>query len=145
MELRLIREPTAKGATLGSLYLNREWFCWTLEDPLREVAGQPVSAWKVKGDTAIPAGRYRVRLTWSPRFKRVLPLLDAVPGYEGIRIHTGNTAADTEGCILPGIARAPGRVLQSRPAFEALFAHLHAAGSDPIWITIENPPELPHA
>ena len=73
------------------------------------------------GRTAIPEGRYRVRTTYSPRFRRDLPLVENVPGFEGVRIHPGNTAADTEGCILPGSSRDPqGRVLDSRSAFRKL-------------------------
>jgi len=57
---------------------------------------------KVYGKTAIPTGRYRVKLTYSPRFKRILPILISVPGFAGIRIHSGNSHEDTEGCLLPG-------------------------------------------
>ena len=88
--------------TIGSMTVDGDWQCWTLEDPVREVPDQPVAQWKVPGKTAIPAGRYRVDITVSARFKRLLPLLAAVPGYEGVRIHAGNTSADTEGCILIG-------------------------------------------
>jgi hypothetical protein len=136
--LRLIREPSKDGATLGSLYIDGHWCCFTLEDVIREQAGQPVKAWKVPGQTAIPAGRYRLIVTPSHRFKRPLPLVVDVPGFEGIRIHPGNGPADTEGCILVGRDRVPGRVLQSRVAFEHLFAFLRAAPGD-LWLVIENP------
>lgn len=138
MNLRLIREPSKDGCTLGSLYIDGHWQCWTLEDPIREIPGQPVSAWKVKGDTAIPAGRYRVIRSRSPRFGKVLPLLEHVPGFDGIRIHAGNRSADTEGCLLPGRARGTGMVMESRLAFEALDAKIRAATGD-VWIEIENP------
>ena len=138
MNLRLIREPTKNRATLGSLYVDGVWECWTLEDPIREVDGQSVETWKVKGDTAIPAGRYQVLLTRSPRFRKVLPLLMAVPGFTGIRIHTGNISRDTEGCILPGKTRHDAEVRMSRGAMGALQLQLSAA-TDDIWIEIENP------
>lgn len=132
MNLRLVREPTIDGATLGSLYVDKHWRCFTIEDAIRPV--------KVPGQTAIPPGRYKVTLTESARFKRVLPLLNDVPGFSGIRIHPGNTIADTEGCILVGRDRVPGRVLQSRAAFEWLFQTLSAAtGVEDVWITVENP------
>lgn len=138
MTLRLIREPSINGATLGSLYIDGHWQAWTLEDQIREQAGVPVAAWKVPAQTAIPAGRYRVIVTPSQRFQRPLPLVLDVPGFSGIRIHPGNGPEDTEGCILVGRDRVAGRVLQSRVAFEALFATLQAAIGD-IWIEIQNP------
>ena len=76
---------------------------YSLEDVVREVPGRPVAEWKVPGKTAIPAGRYRLRWTMSARFKREMLLLEGVPGFAGIRIHAGNTDADTEGCILLGM------------------------------------------
>ena len=140
MTLRLVREPSIGGTTLGCVFIDGHFACFSLEDQLREIPGQPVTAWKVAGGTAIPAGRYRVLVTESPRFGRPLPLLVAVPGFEGVRIHPGNTVADTEGCILVGRDRQPGRVLQSRVAFDALFAQI-AAAPDPVWASLENPYE----
>ena len=138
MTLRLIREPSRNGATLGVLFVDGHFQCFTLEDAIREVAGQPVAAWKVPRQTAIPAGRYRVTLTASHRFQRVLPELHDVPGFTGIRIHPGNTIADTEGCLLVGKDRTDGTVRQSRVAYAALEAALAAASGD-IWIDVENP------
>ena len=138
MNLRLIREPSRGGATLGVLFLDQVFQCFTVEDEIREVHGQPVAAWKVPGRTAIPQGRYHIALTHSQRFGRVLPLLDAVPGFTGIRIHPGNTAEDTEGCILPGTSRSTGRVTGSRIAFDRLFEQLVVPNGEH-WITIENP------
>jgi len=138
VNLRLIREPSRDGCTMGVLFVDGAYECFVLEDVIREQPGQPVSAWKVPGDTAIPAGRYKVVRTRSPRFGKVLPLLEKVPGFEGIRIHAGNRSADTEGCLLPGRARGPGMVMESRMAFEALDQKLRHA-TDDIWIVIENP------
>jgi hypothetical protein len=139
LTLRLIREPSSGGATLGALYLDSVWFCWTLEDEIREVAGQPVAHWKVPGQTAIPAGRYRVRLTKSARLGVVTPEVLDVPGFIGIRIHWGNKRQDTAGCPLTGRHRDPAnyQVLESRLAFEALMARLTLTTE--IWIDIENP------
>lgn len=113
MKLRLLREPSALDATLGLLLIDGRWFCWTLEDVVREVAGQPVAAWKVPGQTAIPMGVYQVQVTMSPRFKRPLPLVIGVDGFDGARFHRGNTAKDTEGCIIVGATRGPAFVGQS--------------------------------
>jgi hypothetical protein len=142
MNLLLERTPSGATCTIGDLYIDGDWFCFILEDVVREVEGQPVESWKVKGATAIPAGTYRVQITYSNRFKRDLPLLVGVPGFEGIRIHPGNTDADTEGCLLPGLALGLGgeSISRSREAFDALFTKLDEAesASEEIKITITN-------
>lgn len=127
MRLQLRRDDPGPDCQFGVLYVDGKRFCETLEDVCREVAGADVSAWKIHGRTAIPRGSYRVEITWSPRFKRRLPLLVDVPGFAGIRIHPGNGAADTEGCILVGAVRGGNFVGNSRVAFEQLFAVLDAA------------------
>lgn len=125
MELLLIRKDYSSKRTIGELYLDGMWFCYTLEDPVRQGP-------KVPGNTAIPAGRYDVVLTMSHRFKTVLPLLEEVPDFTGIRIHAGNTESDTEGCILVGKDRTRDTILQSRFALAALLEKLR----EPITITI---------
>jgi hypothetical protein len=140
MELRVVREPTADDATFGALYVDGRWLLWTLEDTIREIPGEPVDAWKVRGQTAIPAGRYRLVLSRSQRFQRVLPEVLSVPGFTGVRIHSGNTIEDTDGCLLVGTGRAWGKVTGSRVAIELLMGELLEARSAPIWLTIENPP-----
>lgn len=142
--LRVIREPSDGGATLGSLYLNDVWQCWTLEDVIREPVLSPAShmdawvrSWKVPHDTAIPQGRYQVGLTLSQRFGVVLPELMNVPGFSGIRIHAGNTQADTEGCLLVGHSRGEHRIIDSRLALGWLLQRLTV--TEPIVIDIENP------
>lgn len=124
--------------TIGSMTVDGEWQCWTLEDPVREVPGQPVSAWKVPGETAIPAGGYRIELTMSARFKRLLPLLIDVPGYSGVRIHAGNTAANTEGCILVGEERFPKSLARSQLALAPLMSKIAEARrkGEPVWLAI---------
>lgn len=122
------RQPTFAGATLGELDLGSGRFCYTLEDAIREMPGMPVDVWKVAGQTAIPAGRYKLAITPSARFKRPLPILLDVPGFSGIRIHPGNTAADTEGCLLLGKTRiSPTQIGESRAAFDEVFARLSRA------------------
>lgn len=142
MRLRVIREPSHQGATLGSLYIDDVWVSWTLEDVLRERPMQPVSAWKVKGQTAIPAGRYRVVLRQSPRFGRVLPWLQDVPGFEWILLHAGNRSADTEGCLLVGLDRGTAFVGRSQMALQRVMERLVEAQGE-IAIVIENPPSYP--
>lgn len=96
MKLALIRITYTTKSTIGRLYLDNEFFCYTLEDRVRP-KGE-----KVHGQTAIPAGTYKLVLTKSPKFGKVLPLLEDVPRFTGVRIHGGNTAEDSLGCILVG-------------------------------------------
>jgi hypothetical protein len=94
VELRLTRKEFTDRSTIGELHVNGVFECFTLEDTVRPV--------KIKGETAIPEGRYEVVVNFSERFQRPLPLLLNVPNFEGVRIHPGNTDKDTEGCILVG-------------------------------------------
>lgn len=109
MQLILHRALKSPEATLGTLSVStkdkEQFICYTLEDCYREIDGEPVANWKIKGATAIPRGEYEIKYTDSARFgKKTLQLMD-VPGFTGIRIHAGNTAKDTEGCILPGLTQ----------------------------------------
>lgn len=134
MELRLEREPTQQERTFGKLYVDGTFYCHTLEDAIRET--------KIPGRTAIPPGRYQIILTPSARFQRRLPLLLNVPNFVGVRIHPGNTTADTDGCILPGLTRTPTGLAQSRLAFDPLMARLERLAG-PHWITICLPDSKP--
>lgn len=118
MKLEVKRHFKGPQYTIGRMYADGVYLCDTLEDTVRP-DGQ-----KIAGQTAIPTGTYPVRITYSPRFKKMLPMLDNVPNFTGVRIHTGNTAEDTEGCILVGYNRVKGRVCDSRAAFRRLFALL---------------------
>lgn len=124
MKLLLDRSHYEKDATVGELWVDGEWECNTLEDEVRQGP-------KVPGHTAIPTGRYDILITWSPRFKRRLPLLINVPGFDGIRIHPGNTSEQTDGCLLVGdrVIRHEGMpfLTHSRVAFDRLFAKLDAS------------------
>lgn len=122
MKLRLERAPSQHGATIGELTVDGAFECYTVEDVVRPV--------KIKGETAIPAGTYNVVITPSQRFKRDLPLLENVPGFDGIRIHPGNSSADTEGCILPGRTRTDRTVGESKVAFNALYGKIQQALND---------------
>lgn len=122
MKLRLERYGPHPNSTLGTLAIDGELFCWTLEDEIREIEGEPVEKWKVKGETAIPRGNYTVMINFSNRFQREMPQLLDVPGFSGIRIHPGNTNKDTEGCILVGGKPLNDNFLpSSRQTFSKLF------------------------
>ena len=135
MRILLQRHALKAGYTIGRMEINGRYFCDTLEDTdrgLREsMTEAEIAALKVKGATAIPTGTYRIDMqTRSPRFGRVLPRLVSVKGYSGVLIHSGNTADDTEGCILVGENRERGKVLNSRATLESLLVFLRAAQAE---------------
>jgi hypothetical protein len=119
MELQVKRTDFSEESTIGELWVNGGFECYTLEDKVRPV--------KIAGKTAIPSGRYEVIINFSQRFQKQLPLLLNVPNYEGVRIHSGNTAANTEGCILVGETKTENFVGESRWAFNRLLEKLKAA------------------
>lgn len=145
LEFRVLREEFTDKSTVGCLFMRNgptdpwTWICYTLEDAVREVPGQPVAAWKVRGRTAIPYGSYGLVVTMSARFGKPLPLLVDVPGFAGVRIHGGNTAADTEGCILVAHSH-PARDVIRGSATREVLAILGAAGNR-ARITIERKAE----
>lgn len=132
MELTLNRIFLSSSATIGELLVNDKHLCDTLEDRVRP-EGE-----KVYGKTAIPEGTYEVKLTHSPRFKKILPEILNVPNFSGIRIHTGNSSKDTEGCILVGTwdGEKEDWVGNSRIAFDELMALLEEATNNKEKVTI---------
>jgi hypothetical protein len=144
VEILLDRDVRSTHSTLGKIYVNGVFECFSLEDEDRGLNSSmntsEIIEKKIKGETCIPAGRYQVIINFSNRFQRELPLLLNVPGYEGIRIHPGNTDADTEGCILTGEARQSDRVVNSRIAFEKLMKRLVMARDcdEKIFITVKS-------
>lgn len=136
MELKLNRIFLGSSATIGELLVNDKHFCDTLEDKVRP-EGE-----KVYGKTAISEGTYEVKLTYSPRFKKILPEILNVPNFSGIRIHSLNKAEESEGCI--GVGEWNGKdtnwISNSRKAFNKLFVLLEEASSnkEKITITINN-------
>ena len=106
MRVEVKRFEFATNYTVGKLYIDGDYICYVLEDAVRQVEGQPVSQWKIQDETAIPRGTYKMIMSMSNRFKKVLPELLDVPGFSGIRIHTGNSDKNTSGCLLLGTNRA---------------------------------------
>jgi hypothetical protein len=129
MKLKLYRAECGKVSTVGTLTINGVHECFILEDADRLLEKDPEA--KVYGKTCIPRGTYKVIITWSNRFKKELPLLVDVPGFEGIRIHPGNTHEHTEGCLLPGTSFAKEgeahTVQNSRNAFFKLYQKIEEA------------------
>jgi hypothetical protein len=119
MIITIKRLYKSENSTIGEMTVDGKWECYTLEDKEREV--------KIKSETAIPKGTYKVIINKSNRFKKLLPLLLNVPNFEGVRIHPGNTNHDTEGCILVGRTKSKDFIGQSRKAFESLFAKMKLA------------------
>jgi hypothetical protein len=120
--LRIANRPTY---CIGKLYIDGVYQCDVLEDTDRGLDDKMTEAEilkkKVKGQTAIPVGVYPVYITWSPKYKKPMPLIENVKGYSGIRIHSGNSAKDTEGCLLVGKNKEVGKVLESRKTYNELF------------------------
>src|SRR3990167_3026729 len=130
MKLLLYRTRLHNGWTGGQLYINDEFLCFTLEDQVRERQGVPVEKWKIYGETAIPRGIYKVVLQTSPKFGPDTITLLKVEGFEGIRIHAGNSAKDTEGCIIVGYRITRGGIIvpgTTRPALRDLKLRLKQA------------------
>lgn len=132
MELTLNRIFLGSSATIGELLINDKHLCDTLEDRVRP-EGE-----KVYGKTAIPEGTYEVKLTHSPRFKKILPEILNVPNFSGIRIHTGNSSKDTEGCILVGTwdGEKEDWVGSSKIAFDELMTLLEETTNNKEKVTI---------
>lgn len=128
MELKLIRETFTDNSTIGELFIDGAFFCYTLEDKDRGLTSVmdilTLNKKKIFGTTCIPYGEYKVLLTMSNRFKRLLPEILDVKGYKGVRIHRGNTAADSLGCIIVGYKRGIDTVYESTKAENDLISKL---------------------
>ena len=119
MKIQIKRLHKTENSTIGEMTIDGVFECYTLEDRERDV--------KIKSETAIKKGTYKVIINHSNRFKRLLPLLLNVPEFEGVRIHAGNSNHDTEGCILVGKTRSFDYIGQSRKAFNSLFEKMQKA------------------
>lgn len=135
MEIKLIRKYFTNNSTIGELLIDGVFFCYVLEDKVRDFGFN--GAGKIKGKTAIPFGKYDVVINFSNRFQKYMPQVLNVPFFEGIRIHPGNTAEDTEGCLLVGKTKGVDVVGQSVDAYRALMVKLQAVEkTEKIFITI---------
>ena len=122
MKLRLERFKFGDTYTVGELFVDNRDECFVLEDVVRPLGE------KVQNETAIPAGIYKVVIDFSEHFQKELPHILNVPMFEGVRIHSGNTSRDTEGCLLVGsVWTGKDEVLGSRKAFVHLFPQLKEA------------------
>ena len=141
MKLTLNRRFKAPEYTIGDLYIDGQWFCNTLEDTDRDLSQDMLLTYiqnkKIKSQTAIPTGTYKIDMnTVSPKysnyskypyakqFSAKMPRLLNVKGFEGILIHAGNTQKDTDGCILVGINKVKGQVINSQATWKKLMSVL---------------------
>ena len=132
MKLILKRIAIRQTYTIGKLYIDDVYFCDTIEDTVRDINKNGKfdnGEKKVHSKTAIPYGNYEIKWTYSPRFKKYTPQLMNVPSFEGIRIHAGNTSADTEGCLILGENKQVGKVLNSRATINKFYPIIKEACS----------------
>lgn len=141
MEIKLIRKYRNSNYCIDKLYINNTYFSDALEDPDRGLISSmsltEIQRIKIKGNTCIPYGTYNITITYSPKFKKNLPLVNKVKGFDGIRIHSGNTPKDTSGCILPGFNKIKGQVINSKDTTERLIALINTALSKGEKVTLE--------
>lgn len=133
MKLTLKRIALRPTYTIGKLYIDNVYFCDTIEDTVRDINKNGKfdnGEKKVHSKTAIPYGTYEIKWTYSPRFKKYTPQLMNVPSFEGIRIHAGNTSADTEGCLILGENKQVGKVLNSRTTINKFYQIIKEACSN---------------
>lgn len=140
MEILLERNIYTNDSTIGELTFGDKKV-FTLEDKVRDINKDgdllDKGEEKVYGETAIPSGTYQIVITYSNRFKKPLPLLLNVRGFEGIRIHAGNTKANTLGCILLGLGKQTNMITDSRSAMSIFMPWLSKASKkDKIYIKI---------
>jgi Family of unknown function (DUF5675) len=131
MNIDLTRKRFTNTSAISDLSIDGKFVCYVLEDVDRgltqDMTLSQIESIKVFGLTAIPTGVYKIVTSMSPRFKRILPRLMNVPGFQGILIHPGNFPKDTHGCLLPGIQQSVNQVLNSRQAFDLIFPRIQAA------------------
>lgn len=125
MKLYIDRKYKKSGYTIGHMYVDGKYVCDTLEDSDRglnkDMPLEYIKKVKVYGETAIPTGEYEVTLSYSPKFKRIMPIVMDVPGWSGVRIHAANKATQLAGCIAPGLNRIKGMVVESTKYYYKLM------------------------
>ena len=143
IKFKLIRSHPKDTYCIGDFYIdygdNKEYqfFSNTLEDTIRDLNKDGVNEVKIYGKTAIPYGTYKITITYSPKFQRNLPLINNVNGFEGVRIHSGNTSEDTEGCLLVGVNDQVGQIHHSKVTFDKLFDLMIQSGQEEFILEIQ--------
>lgn len=142
MELEVNRKIKDNITSIGEMLIDGVFDCFTLEDKDRGLTQSmqlsEIEKLKVQNETAIPTGSYEVAINYSNRFKKLMPILLNVPGYAGVRIHWGNYAKDTDGCILLGTTKDKDFIGHSVDAFKAFMVKLtEALKTEKVFITIK--------
>ncbi len=139
MEIECKRIWPNDQCTTGTVEIDGRSFCFLLEDVVRQQEGVPVEMWKIPGKTAIPRGRYKTVLDFSNRFQKITAHLLNVPGFTGIRIHGGNHASDTSGCLLFGAKRYDDYTVgESAEVIQELISEIEqaVANNEEVWTTV---------
>jgi hypothetical protein len=143
MEIEVIRRHLKETYTIGRMFIDKVYFCDTLEDKVRDLRDlnndgdfDDPGEGKIYGETAIPCGRYQVIVTYSPKFQKRLPELFKVPGFKNIRIHAGTNPKHTEGCVLIGENKEKGRLVNG-PYYQTRLVQMTDETGDKIFITIK--------
>lgn len=143
MKLLLKRIAKKPKYTIGKFYIDGAYVCDSIEDTDRGLSSsmseEDVKKKKVYGETAIPTGTYTVTYTYSNKFKKMMPAINNVKGFSGIRIHSGNTEKDSLGCIILGQNKEVGKVLNSRVTCDKVYAMISQAikKGESVTITIQ--------
>lgn len=128
MKLKVVREKKNDVCTIGSLFINDVFFCYTLEDKDRGLKQSDsllfIQAKKIFGLTAVPSGTYKLIVNQSPKFKRMLPRILDIKGFDGVLLHRGNSANDSLGCILVGYKKGENSIFESTKAESDLVKKL---------------------
>jgi hypothetical protein len=147
MNLYLYRKIKKATYTIGKLYIGVEFQCNTLEDPVRDLIDlnddgdfNDPDEGKIYGDTAIPAGKYRIKMQFSPTFQRMMPYLQDVPGFTYIMMHNLSDVSQTKGCIGVGENTQQGRLVNPRAWSDLLNSKITAAenNGEDVWIEIND-------
>lgn len=138
MKIKVVREVFTDKSTIGSLYVNDVFFCYTLEDKDRGLDQSQsvftIQAKKLFGITAIPYGKYPLIVNKSPKFGRLLPRLQGIKGFDGVLIHRGNSAEHSHGCILVGYKKGTDCIMESTKAEADLITILQKESTHTIEI-----------
>lgn len=134
MRIEVRRQWFTDVSTISEVYLDSQFLCYGLEPAKKEDGSKP---------RAIPAGTYDLTIRWSPRFNRLMPHVESVPGFDGVLVHWGNWPRDTEGCLLLGCQKQLDAVLSSKAAFDVFWAKLQEAHDQgPITISYTEQPQI---